>query len=466
MSVLNRRQLIGALAGSAFAAQTKTSWNVLFLAADDLNNALGCYGHALVKSPNIDRLASRGVRFDRAYCQFPLCGPSRASLLTGLRPDTSQVLGNNVDFRKHHPDSVTLPQLFKNSGWFAAREGKMFHMNVPNEVGTPRFQDEPSWNHSVSPPGLENKSPGEGRKLSPPGVSFGMNWISTPTSEGQADTNAADNAIALLEKHRAAPFFLAAGFLRPHLPFVAPSRFFDLYPLRSIPLPSNPPGDLDDVPAAHKAVRPHLWNHMRMDEPEIREALRGYYASTSYMDSEVGRVIDALDRLDLASKTIIVFWGDHGWNLGEHTRWQKMSLFEESARAPLIVAAPGRRGNGKATKALVEFVDVYPTLAELCGLAPPPTLEGQSFARLLDDTSRPFKKAAFTQLQYEDIVGRSIRTARYRYIRWEGKGGGEELYDHDKDPAEFRNLAGESSSRRPLEEHRRILDAGWREARA
>ena len=463
--MITRRSFLAASA-APLLSQSKPPLNVLFIAADDLNTGLGCYGHPSVKSPNIDRLAARGVRFDRAYCQYPLCGPTRASLLTGMRPDTTQVLGNNIDFREFHPNAVTLPQLFKNNGWFAAREGKMFHMNVPTEVTLPRFQDEPSWNHSSSPGGLEGKSTGERRRTTPPGVSFGMEWISTTTAAGQSDTQAAGRALALLEQRKGAPFFLAVGFLRPHAPFVAPSRFFDLYPFDRVPLPKNPPDDLDDIPAAAKAVRPMTWNNMKMDERGVREIIRAYWASTSFMDDQCGRVLAGLEKMGLAANTIVVFWGDHGYNLGEHTRWQKMSLFEESTRVPLIVAAPRRKGNGKPSRALVEFVDIYPTLAELCGLTPPSGLEGQSLVPLLDNPSRPFKKASFSQLTYEKITGRSIRTARYRYTRWEGEGGGEELYDHDKDPREFTNLASKPAARQTLDEHRRILDAGWRAARA
>jgi iduronate 2-sulfatase len=463
--MITRRSFL-ATAAAGLSAQSRRRPNVLFIAADDMNNAIGCYGHPAAKTPNVDRLAARAVRFDRAYCQFPLCGPSRASLLTGLRPDTTQVLGNNIDFRDFLPDAVTLPQLFKNNGWFAAREGKMFHMNVPGEVGSPKYQDLPSWNHSVSPEGLELKTPGDGRKLNPPGVTFGMQWIAAASPTGQADTNAADHALALLEQHKSAPFFFGVGFIRPHLPFVAPSRFYDLYQLGSIQAPYNPPGDLDDIPTAAKSVRPQLWNNMMMDEPRIKEALRGYYASTSFMDDQVGRVLGGLERMGLAENTIVVFWGDHGWHLGEHTRWQKMSLMEESARVPLIIAAPGRKGNGKASSSLVEFVDVYPTLAELCGLTVPGNLQGQSLVPLLDNPARPFKKAAFTQLKYEEITGRSVRTNRYRYIHWEGAGGGEELYDHDKDPREFTNLAAKPEARGALEEHRKILAAGWHAARA
>jgi uncharacterized sulfatase len=429
--------------------------NVLFLAADDMNNALGCYGHPVVKTPNIDALAARGVRFDRAYCQYPLCGPSRASLLTGLRPDRTRVLGNNIDFRDHLPGAVTLPQLFKNHGYFTAREGKMFHMNVPGEVGTPRFQDAVSWNHSVSPQGLENRTPGE-RRVTSPGRPNAMNWIAAESETGQADTNAADHAIALLEQHRRDPFFLGVGLLRPHLPFVAPAKYFDLYPLPSLSPARNPPDDLDDIPTLAKSVRPYTWNQMGMGEQEIRESLRGYYASTSYMDAQVGRVLQALDRLQLRDRTIVVFWGDHGWNLGEHTRWQKMSLMEDSSRVPLIVAAPGRKGNGQGCRALVEFVDVYPTLAGLCGLPAPPGLDGRSFRALLDSPRRPFKDAAYTQLLFEDITGRAVRTDRYRYIRWERQGTvQEELYDHQSDPGEFTNLA--SRGGQELARHRQRI---------
>lgn len=450
--MLTRRSFLAA----PLLAQQRPPVNVLFLAADDMNNALGCYGNPVVKTPNIDRLAARAVRFERAYCQFPLCGPSRASLLTGLRPDATRVLGNNIDFRDFHPDAVTLPQLFKNNGYFSAREGKMFHMNVPGEVTLPRFQDEKSWNHSVSPGGPEAKSEGQRRATTERGRQFGMEWVATPDGKGQSDSNAADHAIALLEAHRKDPFFLGVGFLRPHLPFVAPAKFFDLYPLDSLPLPKNPPGDLDDIPKLAQSVRPHLWNHMGMNDSGIRESRRGYYASTSFMDEQVGRVLDALEKLDLARNTIIVFWGDHGWNLGEHTRWQKMSLMEDSARVPLLISAPGRKGNGKVHHGLTEFVDVYPTLAQLCGLKPPANLAGTSLAPVLDNPSLPGKKAAYTQLAYEKITGRSVRTDRYRYIRWESEGVvEEELYDHLHDPGEFTNLA----SRNPpaLAEHRQLL---------
>ncbi len=459
LSVSRRTFLNSALTAPVFSRPSKRH-NILFIAADDLNTGLGCYGHPLVKSPNIDALAARGVLFQRAYCQFPLCGPSRASLLTGLRPKVTQVLGNNIDFREAVPRAVTLPQLFKNNGWFTAREGKMFHMNVPTEVTLNRFQDEPSWHHSVSPGGPENGSLPDGSVAVPRGVNSNMHWLRTADARGQSDSNAADRALSLLEQHKNGPFFLAVGFLRPHLPFVAPGRFFDMYPLDSIPLPANPPGDLDDIPAAAKAVRPHIWNNGKLDEKGMRETRRGYYASTSFMDDQVGRVLDGLAKMGLSDNTIVIFWGDHGWSLGEHTHWQKMSLMEEVARVPLIVSAPGRAGNGKPSRSLVEFVDIYPTLAELCHLNPPAGLAGKSLVPLLDRPDRRIKNAAYTQIAFEDIRGLAVRTDRYRYIQWHGRGGGEELYDHTTDPGEFQNLADKPAMVRVLRDHR-LLAANY-----
>jgi uncharacterized sulfatase len=450
---------LGASLAPRLSGQRGAPPNVLFLAADDLNTNLGCYGHPLVKSPHIDNLAGRGVLFERAYCQFPLCGPSRASLLTGRRPDQTRVLGNNIDFRDALPDAITLPQLFKNNGWRTVREGKMFHMNVPTEVTLNRFQDEPSWHSSVSPGGLELKST-PSTSADSHGKASSMDWIRTADEKDQSDTNVADRALAFLESHRNEHFFLAAGFLRPHLPFVAPGKFYDLYPLKNIPLPNNPPGDLDDMPAAHKGVRPYLWEHMKthgrgaLTEKQMQEARRGYYASTSFMDQQVGRVLQGLEKLGLADNTIVVFWGDHGWSLGEHTHWQKMSLTEEVARVPLIVAGPGKRGNGKKSRALVEFLDIYPTLAALCGLQAPPQLEGKSMVPLLDNPQQAFKPAAFTQIAFEKIRGLSVRTERFRYNTWRGLGDGEELYDHQSDPGEFTNLAAKPQWSAELERHR------------
>ena len=460
-SLPSRREFAAMLAaGAAACNRSEPPPNVLFVASDDLTSTLGCYGHPVVKSPNIDRLAARGVRFDNAYCQFPFCGPSRASLMTGMRPDTNGVVTNSmVNFREKHPDAVTLPQLFKNSGWRSMRVGKMFHMGVPGGVGTMRHQDPPSWDVSISPPGDEDESAGPGGDPNPDlRNGLKMQWVQTADASGQADAAAADTAIDLLEGVADQPFFMGLGFVRPHVPFVAPVEFFDMYPLEEIELISNPPDDLDDIPPPAKNLRPFLWNQMGMSEENQRISLRGYYASVSFMDQQLGRVLDALERLGQADRTIVLFFGDHGWHLGEHTHWQKMSLMEESVKAPLIISAPGMRGNGRASRAMVEFIDFYPTLADLCGLTAPAELEGVSLAPLLDDPSASVKDAAFSQVQWEGrIFGRTVRTDRYRYIRWEGDGGGEELYDHQTDPREFENLASDPQHGDVLERMRSRL---------
>ena len=468
-NLLSRREFAASLAAGASAcARAEGPLNVLFIVSDDLTSTLGCYGHPLVQSPHIDRLAARGVRFDNAYCQFPFCGPSRASLLTGLRPDTSGVVTNaDVDFRARRPDTVTLPQLFKRNGWRSMRVGKLFHMGVPGGVGTMKHQDPPSWDVSLSPQGDEHESLGPGGDPNPD-LRHGlkMQWVQTADADGQADSAAADSAIELLRETAGEPFFLGLGFVRPHTPFVAPSRFFDLYPLEDIELVRNPADDLDDIPAPARNLRPFLWHHMGMSEENQRLALRGYYAAVSFMDAQVGRVVAEVERLGIADRTVIVFFGDHGWHLGEHTHWQKMSLMEESVRAPLIIAAPGARGAGRSSQALVEFVDFYPTLADLCGLEPPGDLEGVSLAPLLDDPDGAVKDAAFSQVQWEGrIFGRTVRTNRYRYIRWEGDGGGEELYDHANDPREFVNLAPDPGHAAALASLRSRLDRGPADAR-
>ena len=325
-----------------------------------------------------------------------------------------------------------------------------------------RHQDPPSWDVSISPPGDEDESDGPGGDPNPDlRNGLKMQWVQTADASGQADAAAADTAIDLLESTADQPFFLGLGFVRPHVPFVAPTEFFDMYPLEDIELISNPPDDLDDIPAPAKNLRPFLWNQMGMSEENQRISLRGYYASVSFMDDQLGRVLDALERLGQADRTIVLFFGDHGWHLGEHTHWQKMSLMEESVKAPLIISAPGMRGNGRASKAMVEFVDFYPTLADLCGLTAPAGLEGVSLAPLLDDPSASVKDAAFSQVQWEDrIYGRTVRTDRYRYIRWEGDGGGEELYDHETDPREFTNLVADPEHADVLESMRSRLGEG------
>ena len=442
----------------AAAAAPKRPLNVLFVVSDDLTStALGCYGHPLVQSPNVDSLAKNGVRFDRAYCQYALCAPSRASFMTGLRPDTTRVLTNGPDFRDFLPSHVTMPQLFKNNGYQAIREGKMFHMGVPGTVGTAQWQDAASWTHNGSPQGKEHNSKGEGKDLTPgiaPGV--GMRYVKTPDASEQADFDAANRAIAHLEKHRNDPFFLGLGFVRPHVPFVAPSEYFDRYPLSKIRLTKNPADDLNDIPALVPRTLGATAGNMKMNEDQQMEALRGYYASISFMDDQLGRVLKALDGLGLRENTVIVFQGDHGWHLGEHTFWQKRSLMEESAKVPLIISVPGKKG--PVCRSLVELVDVYPTVADLCGLKAPGNLEGQSLRPLLDKPKRPHRSAAHTQLNAGKTEGRAVRTSDFRYIRWTTpEETAEELYDHRKDPREFTNVAGDPLYAKELARHRALI---------
>lgn len=468
--MLTRRSLLLSSAPALLLARKTASErpNVLFIGADDLNNSLGCYGHPLVKSPNIDRIASMGVRFDRAYCQFPLCGPSRTSLLSGLRPDSTRILANQIAIRDTRPDALTLPQFFRQNGWKSYRHGKMYHMDVPGSVGTNKWDDPESWDVSISPPGSEQNTPGERHDIKTNGRA-GWRWISFPhDGKDQADDRAAELTIEAFAQAKGQPLFVGLGFLRPHVPNVAPARFYDLYPPGLIKPVVNPPGDLDDIPQASEIAINTRAHDIGMDENGRREAIRSYYASISYMDWQVGRVLAALEKQNLLKKTIIAFWGDHGYHLGEHHRWHKRSLFEESARAPLIVAAPGRKAAGKSSRALVEFVDMYPTIAELAGLRPPEHCEGQSFVPLLDNPNREWKSAAFTQMAVPEqkITGRAVCNERYRYIRWEGPYPDEELFDHQSDPREYTNLARKPEHAALKEQMQALLNQGWRGAMA
>jgi uncharacterized sulfatase len=469
--MIDRRTFAGALAAPFLARgqSTKPKHNVLFIGSDDCRAALGCFGHPIVKTPNLDAVAARGLRFDRAYCNFPLCGPSRTSLLSGVRPDTTKIWMNEIAVRDTMPNALTLPQLFRQQGGHSARFGKMYHMNVPGSVGTNKWDDPESWNVSVSPPGMEDKTPGERRDPTATKFSAGnaFQWVSfTGDGKNQADQLAADMAGETIAKEKD-PFFIGLGFLRPHVPLVAPAKFFDLYPLGQMKPVEVPPNDLDDIPKASEMTITGRGHDMGMNDRDKREVLRAYYASISYMDSLVGQAVGALEKAKKLDNTVIVFWSDHGYHLGEHFRWQKRSLFEESMRVPLIVSAPGRRARGASTKALVELVDLYPTVADLCGLPAPAHLEGQSLAPLLDNPNRPWKSAAFSQVYLKpDIEGRAIRTDRYRYIRWTGPHPDEELYDQQADPREHTNLARKPGQEAVLKEMRAKLDAGWKAARA
>jgi uncharacterized sulfatase len=447
------------------APQEKRPLNVLFIASDDLNCRIGCYGDRFAQTPHLDRFASTALRFERAYCQFPLCNPSRASLMTGLQPEATKVLENRTHFRSVHPDITTLPQLFRKNGYFVARVGKMYHYGVPTQIGQDGLDDAPSWEVKVNPRGRDKDDEANVRNLLPKqaiGGSLSF-MVADGTAEEQTDAKGAEAAIKLLEENKSRPFFLAMGFYRPHVPCVAPKSYFDRFPLEKIALPQEPADDRATKPEIAFSVKPP---HYGLGEKDLREMIQSYYASTTLMDEQFGKVLGALDRLGLSENTVVVFWGDHGWSLGEHGQWQKMSLFEDSARVPLMLRAPGMKAGGRSTKRVAELLDLYPTLADLCGLKPLHELHGTSLRPLLDDPDRPGKKGAFTVVSRGQKLGRSVRTERWRYTEWDEGKDGAELYDHDKDPREFINLAADPAHAATVKELQALLRGGWKAARA
>jgi uncharacterized sulfatase len=445
----------------AGAAERKL--NVLFIAVDDMNNDLGCYGHPFVKSPNIDRLAKMGVRFDRAYCQFPLCSPSRVSLLTGLRPDTTHIFDLQTDFRKTSlPDVTTLPQLFRQSSYYVARVGKIFHYGNPGQIGTNGLDDAKSWQERINPRGRDKDEEKKLTNYTPKrGLGSSLSFLAADgTDEEQTDGKVATETIKLLERHKDRPFFIAAGFYRPHCPYIAPKKYFDLYPLDKIQLPKEPAEHRQKLPkpAVASTIPYPLFG---VPEDKAREAKRAYYAAITFVDAQVGRLLDALNRLKLTDRTVIVFWSDHGYLVGEHGLWMKQSLFEESARVPLIIATPGQKARGKGYSRTVELLDLYPTLADLAGLKPPGGLQGKSLRPLLDDPVAAWTKPAHTQVWRGTFPGHSVRTERWRYTEWDNGKQGVELYDHEADPHEYVNLAGTSKYAAVEKEIRALLRKNW-----
>lgn len=416
--------------------------NVLFLICDDLNCDLGCYGHPLVKSPNIDRLAARGVRFDRAYCQYPLCGPSRASFMTGLYPDQTLIQRNAIYLREHVPNVVTITQMFRQHGYFATRIGKIFHYNVPAHIGTGGHDDPDSWNQTINPRGRDKDEEDLIFSLTPGSFGGTLSWLAADGSDAeQTDGISAAEAARLLRQYAQSnkQFYLAVGLYRPHTPYVSPKKYFDMYPRERIVVPRVPEGYLETLPVPARQSLTRKKDQLNLPEDVARQAIQAYYASISFADAQVGQILDTLDETGLAKNTVVIFTSDHGYHMGEHGHWQKTTLFENAARVPLIMAGPGVKASGQSTQAPAEMVDFYPTLAELCGVSAPKYLAGVSLAPVLQDPAARPRESALTQFE----SGYSVRTPRFRYTEWGPDGrDGAELYDHQSDPAEMTNLAG------------------------
>lgn len=424
--------------------------NILFIVSDDLNNRLGCYRFATARTPHLDALAARGVRFERAYCTFPLCGPSRNSMLTGLYPNSTGILNNGQIFRQTIPKHASLPQAFRLNGYVAGRIGKLYHYNVPNSVGTDGHDDPASWELELNPAGVDRMEEMPKIHTLTPGQFGGtLSWYASPEPDAKhTDGLQAKDADWVLERFAREPerpFILGLGFFRPHTPYVAPKAYYAQHPQREIELARDVELDRQDIPPP--ALASGKKEQDAMSEATAIEAIQAYHASISFMDSQVGSVIASLDRLGLSDNTIIVFTSDHGYHMGEHGLWQKMSLFEESARVPLLIVAPGITSAGSVVETPVSHVDLYPTLLELAGLPVPDRLQGQSLVPMLRDPSHVGRGWALTQVTRggaeNRFMGYSLRTSRWRYTEWDDGKRGQELYDHDTDPGERTNLASD-----------------------
>lgn len=434
--------------------------NILFIAVDDMNNDLGCYGHPVVKSPNIDRLASQGIAFANAYCQFPLSSPSRSSILTGYRPDKTRVFDLRYHFRQDLPDITTLPQMFKNNGYYVARVGKLYHYGNPGDIGTNGLDDRVSWTERFNPAGLDKTAlePVVTNFTPKRGLGSAMAYMNdrNGTDPEHTDGKVATETIRLLEKHKDELFFIAAGFYRPHCPWITPGKYFDLYKPEQFSLPEISEDTQERYPKlALASTNPWPWFGINPDQ--ALECIHAYYASISFVDAQIGRVLDAVKSLGLEENTIIVFWSDHGYHLGEHGLWFKQSCFEESAKVPLIISVPRMKRAGNICRRSVELVDVFPTLAELTGLTSPSDLEGFSLMPLLRNPYAKWNHPAYTQVQRGNTPGHSVRTEKWRYTEWGFGEQGAELYNEITDPFELNNLAGNPSYTDIVKEMKSLL---------
>ncbi|MBN1845139.1 MAG: sulfatase [Sedimentisphaerales bacterium] len=461
---------------SGQTAEPQTKWNVLFIAVDDLRPQLGCYGAEQIHSPHIDRLAKEGLLFERTYCQQALSAPSRASILSGVRPDTSKIYNLTTPLRTALPEVLTLPEHFKQNGYVTVSVGKIYHHAKDDRRG---------W--SVEPYRAAGDWQGRGYltaeaiaqmkdldRKNENSAGIGPAWEAAEVAdEAYPDGKDTDYAIEQIRKYQNRPFFLAMGFHKPHLPFNAPKRYWDRYPPESIRLADNP-----FLPQGVPSYAVTNWSELRSyagipqrgpcPDELARRLIRGYYACVSYVDAQIGRLLDELERLELRQRTVVVLWGDHGWKLGEHGLWSKHTNFELDTHVPLILSVPGMAAAGRRTAGLTEFVDIYPTLCQACGLQTPGHLEGLSFLPLTVDPDRPWKQAAFSQYPRGRIMGYSLRSRRYRYTEWQDRSSREvlarELYDHQDDPGENRNCARLPEYADTVKQLSEQLRRGWQGA--
>lgn len=424
------------------------SLNVLFVVFDDLGNVWDANRPIRFHTPNFDRLRESGVFFSRAYCQVPLCNPSRASLLTGKRPDATAVWDLDRHFRESLPEVKTLPQRFREQGYAVARVGKLFHYDVPSHIGTNGLDDPFSWDEVVNPRGRDVSDAAAIVNPTPEKpISAALSWLAADgTDEEQTDGLIATKAVEYLEAHRNRPFFLGVGFFRPHTPFVAPKSDFETYPISRVEIRRAPHAEWNRLlPAAV----PHNIKQADygLNDATLQLALQAYAASVTFVDRQLGRLLDAIDRLQLTDKTIVVACSDHGYHLGEHGLWQKRTLFDPSARAPLFIRAPGTIAVGRRCTKIVEFIDLAPTLLDWACNEASNDLDGRSLKTLLQNPDEAWPYAAFTQLlrpgPESPIMGRTVTTDRFRYVEWNEGNAGKELYDTSSDPNETINLADE-----------------------
>ena len=430
---------------------SKEKLNVLLIIADDLNCDLGAYGNLVVKTPNIDRFAQKGILFENAHNQYPLCGPSRASFMTGMYTNQTKITRNNMNLRNSIPDVITLGQRFRQSGYQSVRIGKMFHYDNPSAIGTSGNDDIYSWDQTVNPYGRDKIEEYKIKTLSARKYGGTLSWLAAEGEDNeQTDGIAASEAIKKLDYFASSetPFFLAVGFFRPHTPFVAPKEYFDFYDRKKIEIPEVSNEYLATLPEpAVKSIRAKK-NQLNLEKELAQEIKEAYYSTISFVDAQVGRILDHLKSLGLDKNTIVVFTSDHGYHLGEHGHWQKQTLFENSTRIPLIISSPSIKNKNIKTISPVELIDVYPTLMDLTNINTPLHVVGKSLVPLMKDTNASVRASALTRWRN----GYTIKTKRFRLTKWGINGElGYELYDHKIDKNELINLASN-------QEYREVMD--------